>query len=128
VEGLALAFSFASFVNMILLYVLLRKKLGHLDDHKIFLSVVKIISISFIMGAVVQAAKYFLVLGINMQTFVGVFIQGIGSAAIGLIVYLVLALIFKCDEITIISEWLVKAKRQISNGANANNNKLPHGQ
>ncbi|MFA5052388.1 MAG: murein biosynthesis integral membrane protein MurJ [Patescibacteria group bacterium] len=121
VEGLALAFSIASFINMILLYLLLRKKLGQLDDHAIFLSIIKIVFISLIMGVIVQAAKYFLALGINMQTFVGVFIQGIGAASVGLFVYLVLALVFKCDEITIISEWLKKAKKQISNGSNEPN-------
>ncbi|MFA6553622.1 MAG: murein biosynthesis integral membrane protein MurJ [Patescibacteria group bacterium] len=115
VEGLALAFSLASFINMILLYVLLRKKMGHLDDHVIFLSMVKIIFISLIMGVVVQAAKYFLALGVNMHSFVGIFIQGIGSAAVGLTVYLILALVFKCDEVTIITDWLSKARGQISN-------------
>lgn len=128
VQGLALAFSVASFINMILLYFLLRKKLGHLDDRAIFTSMLKIIFISLIMGVIVQAAKYFLALGVNMQTFVGVFIQGVGAGAVGLVVYLVLALLFRCDEITIISEWLKRARKQIANGQAAGNNEQAHGQ
>ena len=98
--------------------ILLRRKIGYLDDKKIVLSIVKIVLISAMMGAVVTAAKYVLSLGVNMQSFVGIFIQGVGAGIIGIVFYLILAHIFKCDEIKIISDWYRKAKRQLANGKN----------
>jgi len=118
VEGLALAFSIASFIQMVLLIIFLRKKIGNLDERKIMISIMKIIVITAMMGAVVQAAKYFLALGVDMDTFVGIFIQGSVSAVIGLVFYLIMALVFRCDEINIITNWLKKAKHQILNGKN----------
>jgi putative peptidoglycan lipid II flippase len=119
VVGLALAFSIASFVQMMLLLLLLRKRIGYLDDKKIIISVLKIVTISAMMGAVVYAARYILNLGVDLTTFIGVFIQGIGAGIIGIVFYLISALIFKCDEIKIISDWLAKAKRQFLNSKNS---------
>lgn len=118
VTGLALAFSISSFVQMILLIIFLRKKIGYLDEKRIIISVLKIVLITAMMGAVVQAAKYFLALGVDMETFVGIFIQGTVAGTIGTVFYLIMALVFKCDEIKIITGWLQKAKKQIFNGKN----------
>jgi putative peptidoglycan lipid II flippase len=118
VMGLALAFSISSLVNMFLLLWLLRKRIGYLDDTKIVNSTLKLISISSIMGVVVWISKYIMSLGINMHTFIGIFIQGVGSALIGLVVYLILAIIFKCDEIKIITDWWKRTKKQMVNGHN----------
>lgn len=118
VMGLGLAFSISSLVNMFLLYITLRKRLGYLDDKTILRSTVKLIIISTIMGLVMWGAKYFLALGINMHTFVGIFIQGVGAGVIGIVVFLILALLAKCDEIKIITDWFIKMKRQILNGKN----------
>ena len=70
------------------------------------------------MGALVTAAKYILALGVNMQTFIGIFIQGLGAGLVGVFSYLIFAIIFRCDEITIISDWLIKARHQLFNGKN----------
>ncbi|MDD5039748.1 MAG: murein biosynthesis integral membrane protein MurJ [Patescibacteria group bacterium] len=117
VLGLGLAFSIASFFQMILLLVVLRKRIGYLDDRTMILSVLKIITISAMAGAVTFAARYVINLGVNMQTFMGVLIQGTGAGCIGIAAYLLLAIVFKCDEITIITEWVRKARQQLfSNG------------
>ena len=120
--GLAIAFSIASFVQMVLLLVMLRKRIGYLDDKTIIVSVLKIITISAMMGAIVYAAKYIINLGINLETFIGVFIQGAGAGIIGIISYLILAMVFRCGEISIITQWLRKAKNQFFNGNKANTN------
>ncbi len=117
VVGLGLSFSIASVVQMLTLLLLLRRRRGYLDDKKIVLSVVKISLISAMMGAVVIAAKYVLALGVNMQSFVGILIQGAGAGIIGLVFYLIMALVFHCDEITIITSWLQRARRQLFNGS-----------
>jgi len=121
VTGLALSLSIASFVNMILLLITLRRRLGYLDDTKIIRSVMKILLISAIMGVIVWIARYVLSLGVNMQTFIGIFVQGLGAGLVGIFSYLIMAVIFRCDEIKILSEWLIKAKRQFLNGSNHSN-------
>lgn len=120
VMGLALAFAIASFVQMVLLLVLLRTRIGYLDDRRIIISVLKILVISAMMGAVVYAAKYVLSLGVNMQTFVGIFTQGVGAGIVGIGFYLIAALFFRCEEISIISTWVKRAKQQLLNGKNGN--------
>jgi len=120
VTGLALAFSISSFIQMIMLIIFLRKKIGNLDEKKIIVSISKIILITIMMGAVVQGSKYFLALGVDMNTFVGIFIQGTVSAVVGIVFYFVMALVFRCDEVKIITGWLQKARHQILNGKNSN--------
>lgn len=117
VVGLGLSFTIASIIQMLTLLLLLRKRRGYLDDKKIVLSVVKIGLISAMMGAVVIGAKYVLALGVNMQSFVGILIQGVGAGMIGLAFYLIMAMVFRCDEITIITNWLQRARRQLFNGS-----------
>ncbi|MBU0597936.1 murein biosynthesis integral membrane protein MurJ [Patescibacteria group bacterium] len=118
VLGLPLAFTIAGFFNMIILLVLLRKKMGSFDDKKIVFSVGKILLISAMMGIIVIGAKYLLAQGVNMRSFVGIFIQGFGAGMIGVASYLIFALLFRCDEIRIIYEWLKKAKHQLFNNKN----------
>jgi len=119
VTGLALAFSISSIVNMLLLLILFRKKLGYFDDKKIIKSFFKIILASVMMGAAVWLAKYIIAQGVNMQTFIGIFIQGVLAGIIGILTYLIIAVIFRMDEIKIITEWIFKTKKQLTN----NNNK-----
>jgi putative peptidoglycan lipid II flippase len=121
VVGLALAFSLSSLTNMFLLLWLLRRRVGYLDDTKIIRSTVKLATMAALMGGVIWVTKYVMSLGINMHTFIGIFIQGVGAAIVGLVFYGVLAVILKCDEIQIITDWLGKLKRHFFNGVNSAN-------
>ncbi|MFZ6035944.1 MAG: murein biosynthesis integral membrane protein MurJ [Patescibacteria group bacterium] len=116
VIGLGVSYSIASIIQMAVLFWLLRRQRGYLDDRKIIYSVTKIVLISAMMGAIVIGAKYVLALGVNMQSFVGIFIQGMGAGIVGLVSYMVLAFVFRCDEITIITQWIQKARLQLFNG------------
>jgi len=115
VTGLALSFSIANIINMILLLGILRNKIGYLDDKKIINSTLKIAMASVVMGGVVWLVKRFVVLGIDMSTFVGVFLQGLIAGLAGIIVYLLIALIFRFDEISIITNWFRRTKKKIIN-------------
>jgi len=120
VTGLALAFSISSIVNMLLLLILIRRKLGYFDDKKIIKSFVKIVIASILMGGIVWLSKYIIAQGVNMQTFIGIFIQGILAGIVGIFAYLIIAVIFRMDEIKIITEWIFKTKKQIVNGQENN--------
>ena len=99
VVGLAVAFTIASFINMIILFVALHRRLGSLRDTEIAGSLTKILIASGIMGAAIQGLKYLVspiinpkhpVLGFATQTLIVVF-AGAG-------IYFLIAYLFRCDE------------------------------
>lgn len=104
VAGLALAFSIASIINVILLFVLLRLKLHFLDERKIVISLFKISFLSILAGAAVQIAKHIIAPYVDMQTFLGVFTQFAVSGGVGVVIYLFLSLICKCEEIGVLKK------------------------
>ncbi|MBU4332737.1 murein biosynthesis integral membrane protein MurJ [Patescibacteria group bacterium] len=104
VAGLALAFSIASIVNVILLFVLLRCKLGFLDEKKIIFSLLKVSMISVLAGVAVQISKMVVGSIFDLTTFGQVLLQFLVAAGVGGLVYLGLALVFKCEEIGVIKK------------------------
>ncbi len=113
VVGLALAFSISSVLNMILLYILLHRKSKDLDDQTIFFSTIKISLISFVAGVATYLALQYLSKLVDMQTFLGILIQGLGAGLCGLLIYLILAIVFKLEEVTLVSKLLKKLWRVI---------------
>ena len=116
VMGLALAFSISSIVNMFLLYIFLHKKISNLDDHRIFISIIKITINAILSGAIVYLSLQILNNWVNMQTFLGIFIQGVGSAIMGGICYFVLGIILKLEEMNLIKKILNKTLALFKNG------------
>lgn len=84
VLGLAVAFSLASLVNMILLLVFLRKNLPNIDGKNILNSTTRIIAASLIAGAVAQFAKYVVGTSGELDTFVAVLTQLVIAGGAGL--------------------------------------------
>ena len=66
--GLSMAFSISSFVNILLLLIFLRIKVGDLNDSNIFICCIKIVSLSFIMGGVVYIILNLVAPLVDMQT------------------------------------------------------------
>ncbi|MFH0951667.1 MAG: murein biosynthesis integral membrane protein MurJ [Patescibacteria group bacterium] len=115
VIGLALAFSVASIVNMLLLLVLLRRRFGDLDDRKIIQSVGRIMLASLIAGIVTWISLRVIALGVDMRTFVGITIQGSLAGLAGLVSYIIIALVFRFDEVTILRQWVMKVIAPLKN-------------
>lgn len=119
VLGLVLAFSLASIVNMTLHLIVLRARVGYLDDRKIIGAVGRIVVASMVAGGATWLALRLVALGVNMQTFVGIALQGSVAGLTGLVVYALVALLFRFDEVTIVRQWLIKRLaplRQAING------------
>ncbi len=108
VAGLALAFSISSIINFLILFLILKLHLGQLDEKRVFNSTIKIVFISLIMAAAIQTIKNLVGLSVNMHTFTGVLIQFLSAAFGGGIFYLVLSLLFRCQEIELIKKYLVR--------------------
>lgn len=98
VVGLALAFSISSIFNMILLWVILRIKVGYLYELPIIQSLYKISVAALAMGLVVQVTKYVIEPFLNMQKFWGIFTQGAVAGILGLVVYCLICLILRSPE------------------------------
>lgn len=113
VEGLALAFSIASILNMIALIMVLRLRLGNLDDKKIIWSTFKISINSIFAGAGVYLMLQIMSNVVNMRTFGGIFLQGLSAGLVGIIIYLVISLFTNCEEIIIVKRFFQKYLKPI---------------
>jgi putative peptidoglycan lipid II flippase len=104
--GLVWAFSVSSIVNMFLLFFILRRKTGNLDDEKIISVIAKIGFFSLAAGGLVQLTKYIIGSHINLNTFLGVFLQLAVSGTVGITVFFVLSFIFRLEEFEAVKKLL----------------------
>ncbi len=98
VAGLALSFTISSYIYAMLLWVMLRLKLGTLLESQVVKSLAKITVAVAPMALVVQLVKTAIGGFVNMQTFVGVAIQFVIAGGAGIIVYCGVAALVKSDE------------------------------
>jgi putative peptidoglycan lipid II flippase len=98
VSGLAIAFSAASIVNMVLLFSMLRKKVGNLDEKNILDTTIKIILAGAVAGIVIQIFKYIINSFANIDTFLGIFAQLMISGGLGIITFLFMSYLLKIEE------------------------------
>lgn len=96
--GLAIAFSFSSIVNMILLIVYLRKKLASIDGRTILDSTVRIVAASLVGGGVAQIAKYVVGSQGELDTFLAVFTQLIVAGSAGMAAFALASYYFNVKE------------------------------
>ena len=109
--GLVWAFSIATIINMFLLLIVFRKKVGNLNEKKIIKKTWKVIMASFAMVIGIQTTKYLVAYlleafnfsifqyQINMYTLLGVFTQATVSLLIGLILFYLASRLLKIEEL-----------------------------
>lgn len=110
--GLAISLTVASFVHMLALLFLLRKRLGDLDDATILSSTIKIMIASAVMTLVVWLTLQVAARGVDQQTFVGIFLQGSTAALAGSLAYVSSAYLFRFSEVAMIERWVVGGARR----------------
>lgn len=104
IVGLVAGYSLSMVIQTSLLWVLLHKKIGSLNESTIIKVLAKI-SIAVVgMGIVVQGLKYILGTMLNIDTFVGIFIQGLVSGTIGLGIYGLICYLLRVEEMHIFLE------------------------
>jgi putative peptidoglycan lipid II flippase len=108
VVGLSLAFSLASILNFILLFLILHYRLGSLDGQKITISTGKILIATFMLGIVAQAVKYPIEQKFGTSTFVGIAIQAAAACSAGLIIYFFICWLLKSEELNLFVESIKK--------------------
>jgi putative peptidoglycan lipid II flippase len=97
--GIVFAFSFSSILNMLFLLLLLRKRVGSLDEGKIIRGTWKIIFATLVMAIFMQTTKYLISYIVNMETFLGVFFQMLVAFAFGLGAFFIVGKLIKIKEI-----------------------------
>lgn len=108
VVGLALAFSLASMVQLAILWTVLKRKIGSLDEWQILKSTAILSLSGLAAAAVMQSVKYEVVEHIQLDTFMHVFIQtGIAGGA-GLFMYFAAAFVLRSPEMLAFAQGLHK--------------------
>lgn len=124
VIGLALSFSIANVATMLAYVLVLRRRVGYLDDTKVLRSALRISGAALGAGLVTWVSLHIIALGVNMHTFIGIALQGAVAGALGVITYVCIAMIFHFDEVSILREWIVKRLaplRNLKNGITRSN-------
>ncbi|MEX0650152.1 MAG: murein biosynthesis integral membrane protein MurJ [Candidatus Andersenbacteria bacterium] len=111
VQGLALAFSIASIVQLVALLGMLHWNLHGFDDWQVISSLSKIVLAAIISAAVVQLLKYPVAAVVDMQRFWGIFVQLIITSTGGAVMYIWLCWMMKCDEILVVNKYLPRSLR-----------------
>ncbi len=108
--GLVWAFSISTIINMFLLLFILKRKLGNLNEEKIVSTVWRVLIAALAMAVVMQISKYYISFVVDMDKFVGVFIQLTGSLLAGTGIFLLLGKALKIKELKTITDILKKKK------------------
>lgn len=115
-ESMALAFSIAAILDMIILFLILRRHLGgDLDDDFLLVRILKICTASVAAGTAAYVSLYAIAPFVNMQTYFGIFLQGAGAAILGGAAYLVAGFLAKLPEaresLSVLKSWFSKFSR-----------------
>jgi len=98
VGGLALAISCGSFLWLILLWIFLRRKINFVAVKEILQSGVKIVFSAFLASLAAYGMLYLLAPMVNMQTGLGIFIQGFVAGLVGMAIYILFGIILRLPE------------------------------
>jgi putative peptidoglycan lipid II flippase len=99
VSGLALAFSIASILNFVLLWIALRYELGDLDEQRVFWSALKFSVAALAAGIAVQGMKLLILPYIDMYKLLGVLAQGFSAGISGILVYVAFCSLMRSEEL-----------------------------
>lgn len=110
VVGFGLSYALAALLQMALLWLLLRGRIGTLDEKRISRSFGRLVIAGLAGALATQAMKSLVVEVITLDTFFGVFAQGLIAGLVGLAVYGAMAYLLKSEEMT---EFLRGMKRRL---------------
>lgn len=103
VIGLGMAYSLASLVNFVILWIPLRQRLGTLDESHILSSLLKISAAALPCAIVMQLLKPVAVSILPLDTFFGVLAQGLFAGGAGLGVYVLITHLLKTEELELLT-------------------------
>ncbi len=98
VAALGMGYSVSALVQAMLLWILIRQRLGSLRESTLLPFLYKVITASLVGAVVMQGVKPFVVSLISLDTFFGVFSQGLLAGGCGLLAYLVVGHLLHIEE------------------------------
>ncbi len=98
ISGLAMSFSLSMIIQMALLWIILHKKLGSLQENKVIITLLKLSVGATLMALVIQYLKFPLSQIVDMNKFWGIFTQGLISGLAGLLVFGIAEHLLKLEE------------------------------
>jgi putative peptidoglycan lipid II flippase len=107
-----LAYSLAGIANMLILFVLLRRKAGPLGGRRILRSFVKILLISLVMGLAAWAVSAFMEAQMDMGRMTNQLIQAAASIGLGGAVFFALAHALRMEEYRVVADTLLTRFRR----------------
>lgn len=108
VTGLAFASSLGIILNIVLLFIFLRRRLKNMEGQKLLTLIYKISLAGLIMGIIIQLAKYPLSNWLDLTRFWGILLQGLISGTMGLLVYIGICRVLRVEELNHIYQSLRK--------------------
>lgn len=97
--GLALSFSIATVVNLMILWTAVRVRTKGLDEKTIVRSLAVTTTSALVMAFAMQATKALIAPLVDMQTFGGIFTQGLTAGLIGIATYIVTSYLLGSEEV-----------------------------
>lgn len=107
VSGLALAYTIASIIQFLALYLVLRRKMQIFQERDLWISALTYLLLSLVMASAIQLTKNLIGGATDLRYAVNVLLQGGLGILVGAVVYLGLAVILKLEEV----EFLWKKKK-----------------
>lgn len=117
-DTMALAFSIAIIVQMLILFFLLHRRLGDLHDDFLILRTIKISIAAIAMGVMTFVTLYAVAPLVNMHTYIGVAVQTASAFAVAVVSYLLAGLVIKLPEtrqlLVVLRTWFNKFSRPVT--------------
>jgi peptidoglycan biosynthesis protein MviN/MurJ (putative lipid II flippase) len=86
-------------INLFILWWILRKEIGSLDERKILSSCIKFCVAAIAAGIAIQGTKLLIWPYINMTKTLGVFVQGSIGGISGMVVYIAFCSLLRSEEL-----------------------------
>lgn len=111
-SGLAVAFSLAATINLALLWVPLRQRIGTLDEARLVRSLAIFSVAGMVSGVTMQFLKPLSLQLVPLDTFAGVFLQASLAGGAGLVVYVAICALLRSEELQGVRDALAKKALQ----------------
>jgi putative peptidoglycan lipid II flippase len=115
INGLALASAIGVILNVVILFIFLRRKTGNLDDQKIISLLYKTALAALGMGMTIQVFEQIMARIVDMSRFWGILTHGFVSGVAGLCVYVIICYTLQVEEVAHIALSLRKKWLKIRN-------------
>ena len=108
VIGLTIAFTISNLINLVVLIIALRLKLGDLQDAQLSAATARIVSAAVAASLCTYGTLWIMSQLVDMHRFVGILLQGFVAGAVGLVAYVAISLIARYPEIDFTRSYLVR--------------------